>query len=125
VTVDVDTVTAPPHHLIGPDGFVAFVAPATDRFDHFEFVILNTVVDIDTATGVDTADTARGRIFMCEIRREAAGGEWSTAYGLYRDTYRKVDGTWWFQTRRYRSLARTGAAAGMFGIPDGLERFGR
>jgi hypothetical protein len=119
VTVEVDTVTASPHHLVGPDAFTAFVAPATDRFDHFEFVILNAVVD------VDGDDTARGRIFMCEIRREAASGEWSTAYGLYQDRYRKVDGAWWFQTRRYRSLARTGATGGVFGIPEGLESFGR
>src|SRR3954471_2187446 len=79
VTIEIDTVTAAPLHVVGPDGFAAFVGPATDRFDHFEFVILNTVVE------VEDAEWAQGRIFMCEIRREVDGGEWSTAYGLYQD----------------------------------------
>jgi hypothetical protein len=118
-TVEVDTVTNPPHHLVGPDGFAAFVGPATDRFDHFEFVILNTVVDLEDA------DSARGRIFMCEIRHESATDEWSKAYGLYQDLYRRVDSRWWFAQRRYRSLARNGSAAGVFGLPTGLELFSR
>ena len=119
VAVEIDTVTSTPRKLSGAEEFIAFVAPATDRFDHFEFVILNTVVD------VDSHESARGRIFMAEIRREAATGEWSTAYGLYQDGYRKVDDDWWFADRRYRSLARTGPDSGVFGIPDGLPRLGR
>jgi hypothetical protein len=119
VTIEVDTVTAAALHLEGPEGFAAFVGPATDRFDHFEFVILNTVVE------VTSADAARGRIFMCEIRREADSGEWSTAYGLYQDDYRRADGQWWISARKYRSLARTGANEGVFGIPDGMELFHR
>jgi hypothetical protein len=117
--VEVDTVTTAPRRLVGPSEFAAFVGPATDRFDHFEFVILNTVVD------VESHESARGRIFMAEIRREAATGEWSTAYGLYQDGYRKVDDAWWFADRRYRSLARTGPDSGVFGIPDGLPPLAR
>jgi hypothetical protein len=118
-TVEVDTVTAELRHFTGPQEFADFVGPATDRFDHFEFVILNTVVDIDGP------DSARGRIFMCEIRHETVANEWNTAYGLYQDRYQRVDGTWWFADRRYRSLARTGINTGVFGIPDGLDRFPR
>jgi hypothetical protein len=118
VTIEVDTVTSDAQHLTGPEEFAGFVGPATDRFDHFEFVILNTVVDVDR-------DSARGRIFMCEIRRLAETQEWTTAYGLYQDTYRKVDGTWWFADRRYRSLARSGSTEGVFGVPGGLELLGR
>lgn len=118
VTIEIDTVTAAPVHVEGPAEFAAFVGPATDRFDHFEFVILNTVVDVD-------GDAARGRIFMCEIRRDAATGDWSTAYGLYQDGYTRIDDTWWIAQRRYRSLARTGANEGVFGVPDGMELFRR
>lgn len=121
VTIEVDTVTSAALHLEGPDGFAAFVGPATDRFDHFEFVILNTVVDVEASD----REAARGRIFMCEIRREVESSEWSTAYGLYQDRYRRVDGQWWIAQRRYRSLARTGSNEGVFGIPDGMELFGR
>jgi hypothetical protein len=119
VTIEVDTVTDEPRELRGPEAFTAFVAPAVDRFDHFEFVILNTVVDV-----VDD-DSARGRIFMCEIRRETATHEWSTAYGLYQDRYRRADGAWWFADRRYRSIARTGSKSGVFGIPECLDTFSR
>jgi hypothetical protein len=62
---------------------------------------------------------------MCEIRHERAADEWNTAYGLYQDAYRKVDGTWWFADRRYRSLARTGHAGAILGLPDGLGPFPR
>jgi SnoaL-like domain len=121
VTIEVDTATAEARHFTGPQEFIDFVGPATERFDHFEFVILNTVVEIDR----ENSDVARGRIFMCEIRSHADTGEWSTAYGLYQDTYRRIDGTWWITDRRYRSLARTGSAAGVFGIPAGLKLFDR
>jgi hypothetical protein len=119
ISVEVDTVTSELRRFIGPDEFASFVGPATDRFDHFEFVILNTVVEV---TGPDSAN---GRIFMSEIRREAATGDWSTAYGLYQDRYVRLDDQWWFANRRYRSLARTGTDGGVFGIPDGLELFKR
>lgn len=121
VRIEVDTVTSAPLQVEGPQGFTAFVESATDRFDHFEFVILNTVVEVDTSNH----DAARGRIFMCEIRREVESGEWSTAYGLYQDRYRRVEGQWWIADRRYRSLARTGQNEGVFGIPDGMELFDR
>jgi SnoaL-like domain len=118
VTIEVDTVTSDAYHFVGPAEFIDFVSAATDRFDHFEFVILNPVVEVD-------GDSARGRIFMCEIRHETATDEWTTAYGLYQDTYRRADGRWLITARHYRSLARTGANQGIFGIPAGLELFGR
>jgi hypothetical protein len=118
-TIEIDTVTAAAYHFVGPQQLGAFIGGAVERFDHFAFVVLNTVVDIDGA------DSARGRIFMSEIRREAATSEWTTTYGLYQDRYRRVDGRWWFADRHYRSLARTGANGGVFGVPADLERFGR
>jgi hypothetical protein len=121
ITVEVDTVSAPVRRFTGPAEFIAFVGAACERFDHFQFVILNSVVDVDGVAG----DDATGRIFMCEIRHHCAEDEWTTAYGLYSDRYRKVDGTWWFAERHYQSLARTGPQAGIFGVPPGLPRVGR
>ena len=118
-TVRVDTVTPEVRTLVGPDELGEFVAAAIARYDHFAFVILNTVVDV-----VGT-DRARGRIFMCEIRHDRASNEWTIAHGLYQDTYALIDGRWWFAERDYRSLARTGPQAAVFGVPDGLEPLGR
>src|SRR5262249_43551135 len=105
----------------GVGQFTEFVRQAVARFDHFQFVILNSVVDVDAAD----PDLARGRIFMCEIRHLVDGDEWSTAYGLYQDRYQRIEGAWWIPERRYRSLARTGTNAGIFGIPDDLPPFRR
>jgi hypothetical protein len=116
--VQIDTVAAPVRSLVGPDAVGEFIAGAIEKYDHFSFVILNAVVD------VIGPDEARARTFMCEIRHEAAHDEWSTAYGLYQDSYIRIDGRWWFSARSYRSLARTGPQAGVFGVPDGLEPFG-
>ena len=115
-TVEIDTVTAPVRTITGPDDFGHFVAGAIERYDYFAFVILNTVVDAD----VDRPDEASGRIFMCEIRHEAATGAWHNAYGVYQDRYRRIDGRWWIAARRYRSMARTGPVPAVPGLPDGL-----
>jgi hypothetical protein len=101
-SIHLDTVTNPPRQLVGPDELGVFIGTAIERFDYFAFVILNAVVDVDSDA------TATGRMFICEIRHEAAAGTWHNAYGVYQDRYRKVDGRWWFAERSYRSMARTG-----------------
>jgi hypothetical protein len=118
ITVEVDTVNAPAKTFTGPAEFIAFVSAACERFDHFQFVILNSVLEL-------RGEDAIGRIFMCEIRHETAINDWTTAYGLYSDRYRNVDGSWWFAQRRYRSIARTGPQAGVFGLPADLPPIGR
>ena len=117
--IEVDTVTAPARRFVGPVELVEFIDLALDRFDHFQFVVLNSVLD------VTDLDSARGRVYMSEVRREKATSEWSTTYGLYQDRYRRADGRWFFADRRYRSLARTGPNAGAFGSPPDLEPFAR
>ena len=112
-TVEVDTVTAPARSFTGPADFGAFVAAAVERFDHFTFVILNTVVDV-------AGDDATGRIFMCEIRHEAPTDGWTYAHGVYQDRYRRHEGRWWFAERRYRSMARTGPVPAVLGLPADL-----
>jgi hypothetical protein len=121
-TVHVDTVTAPARTTTGPDEFGRFVAQAIERFDHFTFVILNSVVDL--GTGGDP-DAAEGRTFMCEIRHETALDLWHDAHGVYSDHYRRIDGRWWFAARRYRSMARTGPESVVLGVPAGLGPLGR
>ncbi len=128
-TVHIDTVTAPVREVVGPEAFGAFVGAAIERFDHFTFVILNTVVDVDEAAG-----TATGRFFMCEVRHDAASDEWQNAHGVYRDRYVLQDeggsdggqgghggpGRWWIAERHYRSMARTGPDGAVFGLPPGF-----
>ena len=124
--VHLDTVTAPARDLVGPEGFLAVIPAAMARFDHFTFVILNAVNELDDGWGTDgRAITARGRIFMCEIRHEAERGAWSTAHGLYQDRYVHADGRWWIAERHYRSMARTGPDAAVVGLPPGLDPFTR
>ena len=117
-SVHVDTVTAPARTFVGPGPFGEFVAEAIARFDHFAFVILNTVVELDGP------DRARGRIFMCEVRHDQASDTWQNAHGLYQDGYRREDGRWWFAERRYRSLARTGPGGEVLGLPPDLPPLG-
>ena len=100
---------------VGPEAIGAFIATAIERFEFFEFTIVNAVVDV-----ADDGTSARGRLYICELRQETDGHRWTTAYGLYRDTYRKSDGRWRFATRDYSSLARTSDTPGtmdVFPIP--------
>jgi len=98
--IHIDTVTRAPVDVVGAAGLAEFVAPAVDRFEFFEFVILNTVIDVQDET------TAAGRLYMVELRQDRTSHEWSNAFGLYEDHYAVYDGRWRFARRRYRSLAR-------------------
>jgi len=103
--VSVNTVTSPVIELTGPQQVGEFIGGAIERFEFFEFTILNTNVELR----VDgNADHARARLYICELRQDAASGLFSQAFGLYRDHYRRVDRRWWFGRRDYQSLARTG-----------------
>ena len=97
--VVIDRRDVPPLVLRGPGGVGDFIAGAIARFDLFEFVILNTVIDVE-------GETARARMYMWEIRHDPTAGR-SDAFGLYQDEHRKIDGRWWFVGRRYQTLART------------------
>jgi len=108
--VRVDTVTNPVIDVTGPAELGAFIGGAIERFEFFEFVVLNMTVEID-------GDAARGRVYMCELRQERECGRFTRAFGLYRDGYRRVDGRWWFAGRRYQSLARNGRGE-VFAFPE-------
>ena len=98
--------------LVGATAVGEFIAGAVERFEFFEFALLNAVVEIDGP------DAATGRLYMWELRQDAASGRWTNAYGLYRDRYVRHDGRWRFAERWYHSLARTGSDAVVFDIPS-------
>jgi SnoaL-like domain len=104
--VTVDTITSTPIELVGPGAVGDFISGAVERFEFFELVILNTVVDL---AGDDT-EVARARLFTCELRQDRSNGRWTNAFGVYHDEYARQDGRWWFARRHYQSLARTGRA---------------
>jgi hypothetical protein len=95
-------VTADVLEFVGPKKFGEFVAGSIDRFEFFEFVILNTVIDVASAT------SATGRMYMVELRQDRTSGGWSNAFGVYHDTYVNDGDRWRFAERSYQSLARTG-----------------
>lgn len=117
--VEIDTRGGATTRLTGPAALGEFIDHAIARFDFFEFVVLNAVVAIG-----DGGDTATGRVYICELRHDAASGRFTVAYGVYHDEYREIAGHWWIAGRRYHSLARTAttgdAALEVFGFPHHL-----
>ena len=107
VTLDVRDHTV---ELNGPTEVGEFIGTAIGNMDVFEFVILNSVIDLE-------GDTASSRMFMWELRHDPADGR-TNAYGLYRDRYARLDGRWWFAGRTYCSIARTiGDTCTVFPLP--------
>jgi hypothetical protein len=107
--VRIDTRTRPVRELEAPDELIAFIAASLESFPFFEFTILNAVASVH-------GDEASGRVYICE-QRCTAEGQWTQAYGLYQDEYRRRDGDWRIHGRRYHSLARTGPPIETFPIP--------
>lgn len=116
--VHIDTVTRPAFEVVGPVELGEFIGGAVERFDFFEFVPLNLVTWSDPD---GRADRAGSRLHMCEIRRSASDGEWTTAYGRYDDVVERSGGLWRFAARRYRSLGRTGPDGGVFPVDPGHD----
>lgn len=102
VSITLDLVTRPAVELVGVQEFAAFIGPAMERFGFFEFVILNSHIDL--WPGGDRS-SATARVFMCELRTEGDERQRSDAFGLYRDGYLKTDDGWRIASRRYQSLA--------------------
>ena len=109
--VHVDTVTSPVIELVGPQSLGRFIDGAIERFEFFEFVPLNTVVEVQ-------GDTATARLYMVELRQDRDGGRWSNAFGLYQDRYARTAEGWRFAERHYQSLARTSPATVVFPLPS-------
>jgi hypothetical protein len=103
--VRVDTVTNAVIALNGPQEVGDFIGTTVERFEFFEFVPLSTRVELRAGGDVDRATA---RLYICELRQDAASGHSTQAFGVYQDEYRRVDGRWWFSRRDYQSLARSG-----------------
>jgi hypothetical protein len=103
---------------VGPGAIGSFIASSLERFEFFEFALLNAVVSLD-----GDGDGATGRLYMWELRQDAETQRWTNAFGLYEDTYVRVgEGGWVFASRHYSSLARTaadGRGMDVFSIPGG------
>lgn len=113
IPVVVDTRTAAPIVMTGPAQVGSFIGTALQQWEFFEFVILNSVIEL-AADG--DPDRATARMYMCEIRQNQAGHH-DIVYGLYRDTHVRIDGKWWFARRDYSSLARPARDLDVFGLP--------
>jgi hypothetical protein len=100
--------------FVGPDGIGRFIADAITRFSYFQFVVLGTRVNVAS----NGPDGSSARLYMCELRQDAADGRGSVAFGVYHDDYVRIDGRWWFARRRYHSLARTAPDLAVFPFPD-------
>ena len=103
--VRIDTVTRDPFELVGPVALGGFIDGAVQRFAFFEFIRLNAHIEVDLD---GDPDAARCRLFMCEVRRDVGTLDWSVAYGVYHDRYRRTADGWRFARRDYQSLTRTG-----------------
>ena len=103
--VRVDTITNPVIALTGPQEIGHFIGTAVERFEFFEFVPLSTRVTLRVGGDMNRATA---RLYICELRQDAATGHASQAFGVYQDDYRRLHHRWWFARRDYQSLARTG-----------------
>ena len=113
--VVIDRRAGEPLRLVGGAQVGSFIGSAIEHFSFFEFVILNAHIAFPDGP---TVGSAVCRLFMCELRQDAATGAFTTAFGLYHDRY-ALDGTRWrFAERRYHSLARHGGVLDVFPLPD-------
>lgn len=93
--------------LLGQEvsGRAAILALWQELMAGFEFAIMmpsSGVFDID-------ADTATGHYYLQEYTRNA-DGDAAFVLGRYRDSYRRIDGQWFYQSRHYEII--------YFGPPD-------
>jgi hypothetical protein len=109
--VVIDRMDGKPLVLNGPAAVAGFISGAIAHFDLFEFVVLNTVIQIE-------GDRASARMYMWEARHDPVAGR-SDAFGLYRDAHCRTDGRWWFAGRRYQTLGRSlGPQLSVYPLPE-------
>ena len=88
--------------LRGPGEIAEFISGALERFSFFEFVVLNSVVDVNVPDR-----SATSRLYMTELRQNVSDGRRTNAFGVYHDAMSCEDGTWRFLRRHYASYSRT------------------
>lgn len=115
-TIELTPTHREPLTISGPEELGRFIDGAIERFEFFEFVFLNSRIELDLA-----ADRARGRNFMCELRQEKYSGRFNRVFGVYHDEYRRIDGRWWFERRAFDPLAATDRDNLVFERPKGFD----
>jgi hypothetical protein len=103
IPISIDLRDREPYVFDDRDAFREFVSAAVDRFEFFEFVLLNTRVYLEHQ---GNPDAAVARMYMSELRQDHAERRWSAVYGVYHDTFHRISGQWWFVSRNYSSLGR-------------------
>lgn len=114
--VSVDTRRGEPIVVTGGPAVGEFIDRSIERFEHFEFAVLNHVATLD-----DDLLGASGRVYIWEIRQERESGRWTNAFGVYQDRYVRNGDRWWYASRRYNSLARNAPDLAVFPFPDLLD----
>ena len=110
--IDLIPLQRPALELAGPEVLGRFIAEAIERFEFFQFVLLNSRLEIPL-----DGDSALGRNFICEYRKEKTSKKWAQVFGVYHDRYRRIDGRWWFEYRAFSPLASTGSDDLVFDFP--------
>ncbi len=115
IPIVIDLRDREPYRFDSRDGFREFVSAAVDRFEFFEFVLLNTRVYLNHD---GDPDAAVARMYMSELRQDHAELRWTAVYGVYHDRFRRIDGQWWFVSRNYSSLGRPARDIDTFDFPS-------
>jgi len=79
IPVTIDLRDRDPYVFDSCAGFKDFVSAAVDRFEFFEFVILNSRVYLEHA---GDPDRAAARMYMSELRQDTAERRWTVVYGV-------------------------------------------
>lgn len=116
--IELMTLGRGPLELRGPEALGRFIGEVVERFDFFQFVQLNARLELRPGE-----DTALGRIFVCEFRWEKAAGRWAQVFGVYHDTYRRVEGRWWFARRTFAPLVSAGSEGAIADFQSPLPPF--
>jgi hypothetical protein len=116
--IELTTLQSRPLELVGPTALARFIGEVTERFDFFQFVVLNSRLELRRGE-----DAARGRLFICEHRFEKAAGRWTQVFGVYHDRYRRIDGRWWFEHRSFAPLASVANEGRVVEFPSRLDPF--
>ena len=114
-TIEVTPLQRPPLEVTGPEAIGRFIDEAIARFDFLEFVLQNSRLEIRLGE-----NSAKGRNYICEYRREKMSAKWTQVFGVYHDRYRRIDGRWWFEHRIFNPLASTGSDNVVFEVPARL-----
>jgi len=91
----------------GPAALGQFIQSAVERFDYFQFVVLEARIELYPE---EDRDAAMGRVYMVELRQDKRTGQATQAFGLYQDQYRRVGpgaSGWRFARRRFQPTVWT------------------